>query len=412
MQMMDVDEPQDQKTFLETKTRTELESDLDRCLERKRNLEEEKNALHNLKIDLETMLKQREEELSTVKSQLHSLQSAKETVERELESVKESRSSDQGTIEELHQKVREAEQGKVELQQENVQLKEALEHAERDKETYRAYSDEAEKLIEVKTGKLLADLREVQQLNEQYKMEIQKKDERIAEYEEEIERITRENEALKEQMVTRKDMQVVSREFVDEIGSKLEDLEDLVHEFGVKFHGSELVPEEVAVQREEPEVEMETFEEKVEAEIFEEREEMETFEEKVEAEIFEEREEMETFEEKVEAETLLAEPEQIGAEPVEPESEQEIDMLEPEPVQPEEPVIELEEKSAERTWGEQLWEEPEMEPIENEEEVEYEPEPVEKEEVEHKPEPVEKEAEKEEEEKFPWEDEDEDSWGF
>ncbi|MBU7026932.1 MAG: hypothetical protein HXS48_08320, partial [Theionarchaea archaeon] len=362
--MMDVDEPQDQKTFLETKTRTELESDLDRCLERKRNLEEEKNALHNLKIDLETMLKQREEELSTVKSQLHSLQSAKETVERELESVKESRSSDQGTIEELHQKVREAEQGKVELQQENVQLKEALEHAERDKETYRAYSDEAEKLIEVKTGKLLADLREVQQLNEQYKMEIQKKDERIAEYEEEIERITRENEALKEQMVTRKDMQVVSREFVDEIGSKLEDLEDLVHEFGVKFHGSELVPEEVAVQREEPEVEMETFEEKVEAEIFEEREEMETFEEKVEAEIFEEREEMETFEEKVEAETLLAEPEQIGAEPVEPESEQEIDMLEPEPVQPEEPVIELEEKSAERTWGEQLWEEPEMEPIE------------------------------------------------
>ncbi|KYK36770.1 MAG: hypothetical protein AYK19_22085 [Theionarchaea archaeon DG-70-1] len=392
--MMDVDEPQDQKTFLETKTRTELESDLDRCLERKRNLEEEKNALHNLKIDLETMLKQREEELSTVKSQLHSLQSAKETVERELESVKESRSSDQGTIEELHQKVREAEQGKVELQQENVQLKEALEHAERDKETYRAYSDEAEKLIEVKTGKLLADLREVQQLNEQYKMEIQKKDERIAEYEEEIERITRENEALKEQMVTRKDMQVVSREFVDEIGSKLEDLEDLVHEFGVKFHGSELVPEEVAVQREEPEVEMETFEEKVEAEIFE------------------EREEMETFEEKVEAETLLAEPEQIGAEPVEPESEQEIDMLEPEPVQPEEPVIELEEKSAERTWGEQLWEEPEMEPIENEEEVEYEPEPVEKEEVEHKPEPVEKEAEKEEEEKFPWEDEDEDSWGF
>jgi len=410
--MMDVDEPQDQKTFLETKTRTELESDLDRCLERKRNLEEEKNALHNLKIDLETMLKQREEELSTVKSQLHSLQSAKETVERELESVKESRSSDQGTIEELHQKVREAEQGKVELQQENVQLKEALEHAERDKETYRAYSDEAEKLIEVKTGKLLADLREVQQLNEQYKMEIQKKDERIAEYEEEIERITRENEALKEQMVTRKDMQVVSREFVDEIGSKLEDLEDLVHEFGVKFHGSELVPEEVAVQREEPEVEMETFEEKVEAEIFEEREEMETFEEKVEAEIFEEREEMETFEEKVEAETLLAEPEQIGAEPVEPESEQEIDMLEPEPVQPEEPVIELEEKSAERTWGEQLWEEPEMEPIENEEEVEYEPEPVEKEEVEHKPEPVEKEAEKEEEEKFPWEDEDEDSWGF
>ena len=376
--MMDVDEPQDQKTFLETKTRTELESDLDRCLERKRNLEEEKNALHNLKIDLETMLKQREEELSTVKSQLHSLQSAKETVERELESVKESRSSDQGTIEELHQKVREAEQGKVELQQENVQLKEALEHAERDKETYRAYSDEAEKLIEVKTGKLLADLREVQQLNEQYKMEIQKKDERIAEYEEEIERITRENEALKEQMVTRKDMQVVSREFVDEIGSKLEDLEDLVHEFGVKFHGSELVPEEVAVQREEPEVEMETFEEKVEAEIFE------------------EREEMETFEEKVEAETLLAEPEQIGAEPVEPESEQEIDMLEPEPVQPEEPVIELEEKSAERTWGEQLWEEPEMEPIEKEEEVEYKPEPV----------------EKEEEEKFPWEDEDEDSWGF
>jgi len=407
--MMDVDEPQDQKTFLETKTRTELESDLDRCLERKRNLEEEKNALHNLKIDLETMLKQREEELSTVKSQLHSLQSAKETVERELESVKESRSSDQGTIEELHQKVREAEQGKVELQQENVQLKEALEHAERDKETYRAYSDEAEKLIEVKTGKLLADLREVQQLNEQYKMEIQKKDERIAEYEEEIERITRENEALKEQMVTRKDMQVVSREFVDEIGSKLEDLEDLVHEFGVKFHGSELVPEEVAVQREEPEVEMETFEEKVEAEIFEEREEMETFEEKVEAEIFEEREEMETFEEKVEAETLLAEPEQIGAEPVEPESEQEIDMLEPEPVQPEEPVIELEEKSAERTWGEQLWEEPEMEPIEKEkEEVEYKPEPVEKEEVEYKPEPV----EKEEEEKFPWEDEDEDSWGF
>ena len=388
--MMDVDEPQDQKTFLETKTRTELESDLDRCLERKRNLEEEKNALHNLKIDLETMLKQREEELSTVKSQLHSLQSAKETVERELESVKESRSSDQGTIEELHQKVREAEQGKVELQQENVQLKEALEHAERDKETYRAYSDEAEKLIEVKTGKLLADLREVQQLNEQYKMEIQKKDERIAEYEEEIERITRENEALKEQMVTRKDMQVVSREFVDEIGSKLEDLEDLVHEFGVKFHGSELVPEEVAVQREEPEVEMETFEEKVEAEIFE------------------EREEMETFEEKVEAETLLAEPEQIGAEPVEPESEQEIDMLEPEPVQPEEPVIELEEKSAERTWGEQLWEEPEMEPIEKEEEVEYKPEPVEKEEVEYKPEPV----EKEEEEKFPWEDEDEDSWGF
>ena len=193
---MDTDESGKPETFLNMKTRTELESDLERCQERKQNLEEEKNALYNMRIDLEAMLKQREEELSSSKAQLESAQLAREEVVGELENLKNQRPDDLEKIEALNQKILQIEQEKENLQEENRRLNEYVEQCERDKETYKAYSNEAERLIEVKTGKLMADLREAQQLSEQYKAEISERDEKIRVYEEEVERVREEREAL------------------------------------------------------------------------------------------------------------------------------------------------------------------------------------------------------------------------
>lgn len=383
---MDTDEFQEQKTFLETKTRTELESDLERCLERKRNLEEEKNALHNLKIDLETVLKQREEELSTMRVQLESNKSAREEAERRLEELKEMRSGDQGAIDELNQRIHQAGQANQELQEELGRVKDLLEQAERDKETYKAYSNEAEKLVEVKTGKLMADLRELEQINQQCQREIEGRDEKMREYREEIERVKAEKDTLEEQVLTRKGMQVVSSEFIDELRARLDALQRVVNEFGPQGEGAEGGLEGVDVCVDE-------------------------------------------------AEPLLVEPEQIGGEPAEPEGlkqgGEEVAVgpvfevpegrgdegdIEPVPEVPEgrsdvEPISEITEFEPE---GEPLLEEVEPEPLREEP-----TEPAGEEQLWEEPEgegvpEEEAEGEKaEEEEKFPWEDEGEElGWGF
>ncbi len=378
--MMDIDESQRQKTFLEVKTRTELESDLERCIERKKNLEEEKNALHNLKIDLETMLKQREEELSNIRMKLQSMQSAEQETKRELESLRELRSTDQTAADELARKIRQIEQEKLGIQEENAELKVLLEQADHDKRKYKEYSDEADKLIEIKTGKLQADLREVQQLNQQYRREIQEKDEKIAEYEREIRRLTKESEILEERILTRKDMQVVSKEFMNELGAKLEDLKKLVSEFGLELRGSELVLKEVP-EKAEPAGEVEALLAEPEHIDIESAGEPEPVLEKIETE---EHEEGQSLESLIEHEEPLIEHE-------EPLIEHEEFLAEHEETSPEH-------EEPERSWERKLWEEPEAE-LRVEREVEKESEP------EIPP--------RKEEEKFPWEDEDEEpGWGF
>jgi hypothetical protein len=390
MRMMDIDKPQEPRPFLETKTRTELESDLEQCLERKRNLEEEKNALHNLRIDLETVLKQREEELSHVRAQQESLYSAKEKAERELESVQRMRAGDQNSIEELNQKIHLRERENLDLQEENKELRDLLEVAERDRETYRVYSDEAEKLIEIKTGKLQADLREMQQANEGYRKEIQNMNERVKEYAEEIQRVIEEKETLEQQMLTRKDIQVVSTEFMGELGTKLEDLQRLVRKFGDRAPIEMLEKErEIGLQKEfeqivkpveEGEFEVEEreptetpeyegngeeYKEIEEGEIgrTEEREEIEEYKEIEEGEIgrTEEREEPEEHKGLED----LGDLEEFSTESEEHKGLEDLGDLEEFSIEPEEhgesevdTVEESGEKPTERTWGEKLWEEP------------------------------------------------------
>lgn len=360
--MIDMDESRKEESFLHTKTRTELESDLEQCLERKQNLEEEKNALHNLKIDLETMLNQREEELSQVRSHIESFQSGKEELETEVANLRELRASDQRVLEELRHKISAIEQGIRELQEENSRLKTELELCETDKETYKTYSEKTEKLIEVKTGKLQADMRDLQQITQQYRTEIEEKDKKIVEYEKMIEKITEEKEALESQMLEQK-RQTESKEFMVRLGGKLDELQSLVKEFEAQSpvaapgeEGKDVEMETLLAEPEhiglKPEIVLEPEREEIpEVQI----EDVEPGEEGEEPELYkaeapEEGEEFKLFEE---------EPVEImGAQPEIPEPP-----AEPEPVEP----VESHEKpsageeSARERWGEDLWEEPEGE---------------------------------------------------
>ncbi len=317
--MMDMDEPPKEELFLHTKTRTELESDLERCLERKRNLEEERSALHNLKIDFETMLNQRQEELSQARAQLASLQSEREDLKVELGELKQMRLREKDKVEELTKKILQVEQEKVGLQEENERLNQKVEQIVHDREAYRAYSEEAEKLVEIKTGKLMADLREVQEVNQRYQTEIGDARRKITEYEEKIREAMGEKEAVERKMQTQRGVHEFREEFLTELGDKLEDLQNLVTKFGSELQAPRLVLE--GEERKSPE--------------------------------------------KDEVETLLAEPEKIG---VESEVEH---VIEVEKVLPSERGAveehgEVEEKLVGGTQGEKLWEEPEVEREEEE----------------------------------------------
>ncbi|MBU7041887.1 MAG: hypothetical protein HXS45_13835, partial [Theionarchaea archaeon] len=232
--MIDTDESHTEKSFLHTKTRTELESDLEQCLERKRNLEEEKNALHNLKIDLETMLNQREEELNRVKSQAESVGAENERLQADLESLVTQKSSNEGVLEELNQRVFQIQQEKKELQDENERLRNDLVQSERDKETYKAYSEEAEKLLEVKTNKLQADLREERQVSQQLQREIEERNRSTEELRSEIQHIEEEKQRIKQQISTQEKMQAVNSEFMGRLSEKMEELQDLIRQFRVQ----------------------------------------------------------------------------------------------------------------------------------------------------------------------------------
>lgn len=395
--MIEGDESQEPETFLHMKTRTELESDLERCLERKQNLEEEKSALHNLRVDLEATLKQREEDLSNVRAELESVGSEKEKVEEELNQLKELRSDELEKIETLNQKILHIARERGELQEENRKLTESMKQIEQDRETYKAYSEEAERLIEVKTGKLMADLREIQQLNEQYRREIQEKEEKLRTYEEESQRVKEEREALEKEMQMQQVKKKVSEDFLVNLSDKLEDLQNLVNSFGMQLQEAiEAGVEVEGTEAERTKVERAEMEAEVEGT----------------AEI----------EKEAEVETLLSEPEHIG-ETVSGEPGERVPEEIEETEQDVEPGgMEAEERVETGEMGLEMPSEPEQfEAAESEigvtaesatERVTEQPREFEGElESTDKTEPDLPESK--EKEKFPWEEEDEDSsWGF
>lgn len=242
MVSMTIDESQEDKEFLNTKTRSELESDLEQCLERKKSLEEAKTALHNFKIDLETMLKQRDIKISELESHLAAVHSEKEAIETNLTTLEESRSHDQGALEELREQIHQIGQEKTHLENENYELKKSMELLEHDKETYKAYSDEAEKILEVKTEKLLADLRYIQEENQRHMVMIAEKEEIIRNYEEKIQELSEKQNTFIQQMTDRQDIRTVSKEFMDSLESKLGDLQNLMNSFGSQLQGPGIPP--------------------------------------------------------------------------------------------------------------------------------------------------------------------------
>jgi chromosome segregation ATPase len=408
---MNSDESQESEGFLHTKTRTELESDLEQCLQRKKTLEETQTKLHNVKIDLETILDQKEKTISELQSQITALQSEKETAETQLKSLEETRSHDQGALEEFKEQIQHLEDEKSQLETENSKLRTMVEQLDRDKETYKAYSDEAERILEVKTKKLLADLRYIEEENQRHIEEISKQDQLLRDYEQKIRDLTEKQDTFLQKMTDTQNIHTVSKEFMEHMESKLVDLQNLMDSFSSRLQEPEIptkdVEEHEEVPEEEPSIELpeeheEVPEEEPSIELPEEHEEV------PESILKEEGEEEGGIpyatgedEEDIISDKLSALSDSFEESEDIFESDLELELSEPEDLSSLE--IKEEKEDIEEKSGEELGKDTEHP------DQEYESESVKKESEKSTSNGTEEEKE---EKKFPWEEENEPGWGF